>query len=180
VRALVATDIAARGIDIDAVSHVVQFELPNVPEAYVHRIGRTARAGADGSAVAFCADDERPLLKDIEKTTRQRIPSFDRRNDRHLGAATAVMGEPAGVKPERPAQPQRARPQNAQPHRGENKRNRNHAQPKAEAHHHRREDGAPARPAAERTAQPASKGPRRRRRGGGGGGGQRSGVWSNQ
>src|SRR5215472_8205331 len=59
VRALVATDIAARGIDIDAVSHVVQFELPNVPESYVHRIGRTARAGAEGSAVAFCADDER-------------------------------------------------------------------------------------------------------------------------
>ncbi|MDZ4372129.1 MAG: DEAD/DEAH box helicase, partial [Phenylobacterium sp.] len=72
VRALVATDIAARGIDIDAVSHVVQYELPNVPEAYVHRIGRTARAGADGSAVAFCADDERGLLKDVEKVTRQR------------------------------------------------------------------------------------------------------------
>ena len=59
VRALVATDIAARGIDISSVTHVVQYELPNVPEQYVHRIGRTARAGADGSAVAFCADDER-------------------------------------------------------------------------------------------------------------------------
>jgi ATP-dependent RNA helicase RhlE len=102
VRALVATDIAARGIDIDSVTHVVQFELPNVPESYVHRIGRTARAGAKGSAVAFCADDERNLLRDIQKVTRQTIPSFDRRNDRALGAATAAMPEPQGIKPERP------------------------------------------------------------------------------
>jgi ATP-dependent RNA helicase RhlE len=81
VRALVATDIAARGIDVDAVTHVVNFELPNVPEAYVHRIGRTARAGADGVAISLCADDERGLLKDIQKVTRQTIPAFDRRND---------------------------------------------------------------------------------------------------
>ncbi len=81
VRALVATDIAARGIDISSVTHVVQFELPDVPEQYVHRIGRTARAGTDGSAVAFCAEDERPLLRDIEKVTRQKIPAIDRRND---------------------------------------------------------------------------------------------------
>ncbi|MDP1026930.1 DEAD/DEAH box helicase [Sphingomonas sp. KR1UV-12] len=74
VRILVATDIAARGIDVSGVSHVVNFELPNVPEQYVHRIGRTARAGASGIAVSFCADDERPYLKDIERTTRQKIP----------------------------------------------------------------------------------------------------------
>jgi ATP-dependent RNA helicase RhlE len=91
VRALVATDIAARGIDVDAVSHVVNFELPNVPESYVHRIGRTARAGASGVAVSLVADDERNLLKDIQKVTRQTIPSFDRRNDRILGAAEAAM-----------------------------------------------------------------------------------------
>jgi ATP-dependent RNA helicase RhlE len=102
VRALVATDIAARGIDIDSVTHVVQYELPNVPEAYVHRIGRTARAGASGSAVAFCADDERNLLRDIQKVTRQTIPSFDRRNDRQLGAATAALPEVTGVKADRP------------------------------------------------------------------------------
>ena len=90
VRALVATDIAARGIDVDAVTHVVNYDLPNVPEAYVHRIGRTARAGADGVAISLVSDDERGLLKDIQKTTRQTIPSFDRRNDRSLGAQAAV------------------------------------------------------------------------------------------
>jgi ATP-dependent RNA helicase RhlE len=90
VRALIATDIAARGIDVDGVSHVIQYELPQVPEAYVHRIGRTARAGAAGIAISFCADDERGLLKDIQKLTRQTIPSFDRRNDKVLGAVTAA------------------------------------------------------------------------------------------
>ncbi len=89
-RALVATDIAARGIDVEAVSHVIQYELPNVPEAYVHRIGRTARAGNAGIAVTLCADDERNLLKDIQKVTRQTIPSFDRRNDKQLGAVAAA------------------------------------------------------------------------------------------
>jgi ATP-dependent RNA helicase RhlE len=191
VRALVATDIAARGIDIDAVSHVVQYELPNVPEAYVHRIGRTARAGADGSAVAFCADDERNLLKDIEKVTRQRIPSFDRRNDRHLGAATAAMPDPGG-------KPDRADTRGTQAHRGQHaqKRNRNHAAGGGNGGGHRTE-GAPARSG----DKPAFKGPNRgenRGRGGGAGrsggshgggrtggadrssGGGSTGVWSNR
>lgn len=92
IRALVATDIAARGIDVASVSHVVQFELPDVPEQYVHRIGRTARAGRDGSAVAFCAEDERPLLRDIERVTRQKIPSSDRRNDAALAELAAAAG----------------------------------------------------------------------------------------
>ena len=185
VRALVATDIAARGIDIDAVSHVVQYELPNVPEAYVHRIGRTARAGADGSAVAFCADDERNLLKDIEKVTRQRIPSFDRRNDRQLGAATAALPEVAG-------KPEREQRSSGQPHRGGHKQrpNRNHAPAKA-GHRH---EGGPARS----EGQGGGGNARPQRSGGGGGGGYkgpqrsggnrsnsnggsaRTGVWSNR
>jgi ATP-dependent RNA helicase RhlE len=71
VRVLVATDIAARGIDIDGISHVVNFDLPHEPESYVHRIGRTARAGSAGIAIAFCAPEERTQLKAIEKLIRQ-------------------------------------------------------------------------------------------------------------
>ncbi len=73
VKILIATDIAARGIDVSGVSHVINFDLPNVSEQYVHRIGRTARAGAAGIAIAFCADDERAYLKGIERLTRQRL-----------------------------------------------------------------------------------------------------------
>jgi ATP-dependent RNA helicase RhlE len=82
IRVLVATDIAARGIDIDGVTHVVNYELPDVPESYVHRIGRTARAGADGIAISLCGADERAQLRDIERLTRQSIPAEDRRQQR--------------------------------------------------------------------------------------------------
>ncbi len=75
VRALVATDIAARGLDIDRLPHVVNFDLPHVPEDYVHRIGRTGRAGADGSAISLVAADERPLLAAIERVLGRRIAS---------------------------------------------------------------------------------------------------------
>lgn len=73
-RLLIATEIAARGIDVDAVTHVINFDLPDVPEQYVHRIGRTARAGAEGIAISFCAMDERGNLRDIERLTRQSVP----------------------------------------------------------------------------------------------------------
>jgi ATP-dependent RNA helicase RhlE len=74
VRVLVATDVAARGIDIPDVKHVYNFDLPNVPETYVHRIGRTARAGADGAAIAFCTPEEMGELRDIQKVTGLTIP----------------------------------------------------------------------------------------------------------
>ena len=72
-KVLVATDIAARGIDVDGVTHVINFDLPNVPETYVHRIGRTARAGASGTAWSFCDSEERPYLADIERLMKRHI-----------------------------------------------------------------------------------------------------------
>ncbi len=80
IRTLVATDIAARGIDVDGISHVVNFDLPNVPETYVHRIGRTARAGAAGIAISLCDAEEMAFLRDIEKLIRMSLPMIDRRS----------------------------------------------------------------------------------------------------
>lgn len=77
IRVLVATDIAARGIDIDDISHVINYDLPNESESYVHRIGRTARAGASGIAISFCDADEKAFLKDIEKLIGKSIPVID-------------------------------------------------------------------------------------------------------
>lgn len=101
-RVLVATDIAARGIDVDGITHVVNFELPDVPEAYVHRIGRTARAGADGAAVSLCGEGERGLLRAIERLTRQNLPVTDRRNGERRPAESATAA-PA-VRRDRPGQ----------------------------------------------------------------------------
>ncbi len=92
-RILVATDIAARGIDVDDITHVVNFDLPNLPEGYVHRIGRTARAGAAGTAISFCDATERPWLKDIEAAIRLRIPASDR-----SGRAAPPAAVPAPVR----------------------------------------------------------------------------------
>ncbi|TCS63441.1 DEAD/DEAH box helicase [Varunaivibrio sulfuroxidans] len=94
-RALVATDIAARGIDVEGVTHVINFELPNDPESYVHRIGRTARGGADGIALSFCDGEERGYLRSIEKIIRQSVTveedhpfhSAEIANDPGFGAA---------------------------------------------------------------------------------------------
>jgi ATP-dependent RNA helicase RhlE len=108
-RVLVATDIAARGIDVDDVSHVVNFELPNVPEDYVHRIGRTARAGAGGIAIALCSDEERPYLRDIEKLTRRPLRAI---------AAPAGMPVPRSAPIGRPGEtvpPQKDRSRSNQP-----------------------------------------------------------------
>lgn len=74
IRVLIATDIAARGIDVDGITHVINYEIPNIAESYVHRIGRTARAGAEGSAISFCDAEERSFIRDIEKIIAQPIP----------------------------------------------------------------------------------------------------------
>jgi superfamily II DNA/RNA helicase len=101
VRTLVATDIAARGIDVDGISHVINYDLPNIPESYVHRIGRTARAGNTGIAISFCSRDEAPFLRDIEKLIRRQIPVTH-------GSAPAERAQPVHPRPnqaagERPA-----------------------------------------------------------------------------
>jgi ATP-dependent RNA helicase RhlE len=189
---LVATDIAARGIDIPGVSHVVNFDLPDVPEHYVHRIGRTARAGADGIAVAFCTPDERGNLRDIERTTRQRIPIAALPAD----FATAVEAFKR-LRPAAKPQPERRPSTKAdRRHDGQRRQNRNDGQQRhahrADGHSaHRssaqdrsgqrrdeqRNDGSRSayRPEAYREAQPRPEGgqPKRKfrgRRGGGRGG----------
>ena len=96
-RVLVATDIAARGIDVDGVTHVVNYELPETPEAYVHRIGRTARAGASGRAISLCDNGERILLRQIEKLTRQTLAFTDRRSaDTRRDEAQPARRNPRG------------------------------------------------------------------------------------
>jgi superfamily II DNA/RNA helicase len=89
VRTLVATDIAARGIDVEGISHVINYDLPNVAETYIHRIGRTARAGADGIAISFCDAEETAFLRDIERLIRMAIPATGRRH-------SAGPAQPAG------------------------------------------------------------------------------------
>jgi ATP-dependent RNA helicase RhlE len=91
VRILVATDIAARGIDVEGVSHVFNYDLPNEPESYVHRIGRTARAGASGTAISLCDAEEVPYLRSIEKLIRMSLPA----TDRHGEPASATLSRAA-------------------------------------------------------------------------------------
>jgi ATP-dependent RNA helicase RhlE len=102
IQVLVATDIAARGIDIDDITHVVNYDLPNEPESYVHRIGRTGRAGASGTAFSFCAADERSFLRDIERLTREQIKVAE--HQFHSEKAESAVGAAA-----KPVPPNRSR-----------------------------------------------------------------------
>ncbi len=114
VTTLIATDIAARGIDVDGISHVINYDLPNVPESYVHRIGRTARAGAEGTAISFCDAEEAAYLRDIEKLIRMAIPASGERRRPSGRAAAPVRPVHAhnGRHDERPA---RERPAKGRP-----------------------------------------------------------------
>jgi ATP-dependent RNA helicase RhlE len=100
---LVATDIAARGIDVPEITHVVNFDLPNVPESYVHRIGRTARAGRDGIAISFCDETEQEYLRDIEKLIRKRVPVAGNQLKASAQAAAAQRQEQRQATSPRPA-----------------------------------------------------------------------------
>ncbi len=99
IRTLVATDIAARGIDVDGITHVVNFDIPNIPETYVHRIGRTARAGAEGVAISLCAGDEHTYVRDIEKLIRMSLPKEDRRTPGHQRQAAAAPSQQRSARP---------------------------------------------------------------------------------
>jgi ATP-dependent RNA helicase RhlE len=145
IRTLVATDIAARGIDVDGISHVVNFDLPNIPETYVHRIGRTARAGAEGVAISLIAGaEEMGYLRDIERLIRITLPREDRRTPGSRDAAPAATQRPAQHRGGRSApRAHTARSQDSRGHESRGQESRGHE------------------------SAPGSKGPRRPRRGGG-------------
>jgi ATP-dependent RNA helicase RhlE len=153
IRTLVATDIAARGIDVDGISHVVNFDLPNVPETYVHRIGRTARAGAEGVAISLIAGaEEMGYLRDIEKLIRIALPREDRRTPGSRDAAPAAA--PRQHRGGRSApRAHNARGQDSRSHESRSHEPRSH---ESRSHESRSHESAPG-----------SKGPRRHGRGGG-------------
>ena len=145
-RTLIATDIAARGIDVDGVSHVINYDLPNVPESYVHRIGRTARAGAEGVAISFCDHEEAAYLRDIERTIRMAIPSTDRRTGRRPEAAPA--GHHASAKrhngrPNRGAEQQRGHNGGKGRHGRPNRHGQNGGAGRPQAHRPEAAEGQP-------------------------------------
>ena len=150
IRVLVATDIAARGIDIDNLEYVFNYEIPNIPETYVHRIGRTGRAGANGIAISFCAPDEKAFIRDIEKLTGVRIPV----EHHNLGKP-----EPRHAEPPRPHQKHQRRehPRDAQRHNDRPKQS--HASSSPRPQHHANQSEAPKKKSGNRRWN------RRRRRG---------------
>jgi len=122
-RVLVATDIAARGIDVEEISHVINYDLPNIPESYVHRIGRTARAGAEGIAISFCDTEEVPYLRDIQKLIKMEVPVSED-HPWHIPTLVAPPTPPREHRPHNNGQNKRRRP----------RRNRNKRPPTTTKH----------------------------------------------
>jgi ATP-dependent RNA helicase RhlE len=146
IRALVATDVAARGIDVDDVTHVINFELPNEPESYVHRIGRTARAGATGVSLSFCDHEERGFLRDIEKTIRKEVPMMEDHPFHMEGIDLQFAAPTERTKPGGQPKAQKRRPNS-----GKHKPNRRINQPKSHGGNTTPAGGAAkAKPAAKR------------------------------
>jgi ATP-dependent RNA helicase RhlE len=122
-KVLIATDIAARGIDIDELSHVVNFDLPNIPETYIHRIGRTGRAGASGKALSFCDIEERAYLHDIQKLINQKIPVV---TDHPFPDDGTVEVPKSTARPSKPAKPSRPKQKSWQTKQGNNSAGNKH------------------------------------------------------
>lgn len=159
-RVLVATDVAARGIDVDGVTHVINFELPNEPESYVHRIGRTARAGAAGVSLSFCDHEERAYLRDIEKIIRQEIPMIED-HPYHLEGIQIDYDDGKGDdgtsrRPNRPKPNANSRSNKPRRHRGQNQSKSQDAKPNVS----RGNDGKPKQ---SKPGSPASPGGKKRR-----------------
>ncbi len=162
IRTLVATDIAARGIDVDGISHVINFDMPNIPETYVHRIGRTARAGADGIAISFVDAEELAYLREIERLIRQTLPRENRRSGGEPHARAEERG-PGGRQQQQRSRDGRRGHGQGQRHHGERHhggRNEAHAeQPRGnQGHHSHHGHRRPNRDGAAQQARPHGNG----------------------
>jgi superfamily II DNA/RNA helicase len=148
----VATDIAARGIDVDSVTHVINLDIPNEPESYVHRIGRTGRAGSGGSALSFCGSDERTFLRDIERLTGKKLEVVP------TPTLPAGSREPAD---RGPRQEQRGRPEQRRHERPRQEHRHEHPRQEQRHEHPRQEPrpdhrpATPPRPQADAQSRPA-------------------------